>query len=166
MALLRAVADAIDDTARDAAEHDGPWTADRAFPPAADLIPRAREMGASAIRDGAHPRRGQNGERRSAWRIIRLFASELVTTTSAGARGDGREGRGVRRRSDRRRASRTTWIILDGLIEGLRERGFRRILTEGGSTSLMGSMLEASAVDELFVTISPKLLGGEAIALR
>ena len=45
------------------------------------------------------------------------------------------------------------------VIEGLRERGYRRILTEGGP-SLMGSMLEASAVDELFVTISPKLLGG------
>ena len=46
------------------------------------------------------------------------------------------------------------------VIDGLRERGYQRILTEGGP-SLMGSMLEASVVDELFVTISPKLLGGE-----
>ena len=47
------------------------------------------------------------------------------------------------------------------MIDGLRERGYQRILTEGGP-SLMGSMLEASAVDELFVTISPKLIGGGA----
>ena len=44
-------------------------------------------------------------------------------------------------------------------IGRLRERGHRRILTEGGPR-LMGSMLEASAVEQLFLTISPKLIGG------
>jgi riboflavin biosynthesis pyrimidine reductase len=44
-------------------------------------------------------------------------------------------------------------------VDALRERGFRRILTEGGPP-LMGSMLAASVVEELFLTVSPKLLGG------
>jgi riboflavin biosynthesis pyrimidine reductase len=44
-------------------------------------------------------------------------------------------------------------------IGRLRERGHRRILTEGGP-GLMGSMLEASTVEQLFLTISPKLIGG------
>jgi riboflavin biosynthesis pyrimidine reductase len=45
------------------------------------------------------------------------------------------------------------------VIDGLRDRGFHRILTEGGP-KLMGSMLEAGAVEHLFLTISPKLVGG------
>ena len=44
MALLRAVADAIVIGSGTFAEHDGPWTAERAYPPTAELIPRAREM--------------------------------------------------------------------------------------------------------------------------
>jgi riboflavin biosynthesis pyrimidine reductase len=45
------------------------------------------------------------------------------------------------------------------LVRALRERGYRRILTEGGP-GWMGSMLAASAVDELFLTVAPRLLGG------
>jgi riboflavin biosynthesis pyrimidine reductase len=44
-------------------------------------------------------------------------------------------------------------------IAQLRDRGFDRILTEGGPR-LMGSMLDAGVVDELFLTLAPKLLGG------
>jgi riboflavin biosynthesis pyrimidine reductase len=44
-------------------------------------------------------------------------------------------------------------------IEALRARGFERTLTEGGPR-LMASMLAAGVVEELFVTISPKLIGG------
>jgi riboflavin biosynthesis pyrimidine reductase len=45
------------------------------------------------------------------------------------------------------------------VIDQLRGRGFSRILTEGGP-KLMGAMLEAGAVEQLFLTISPKLVGG------
>jgi riboflavin biosynthesis pyrimidine reductase len=43
-------------------------------------------------------------------------------------------------------------------VSALRERGHRRILCEGGP-HVIGSFLEAGAVDELFLTISPLLVG-------
>jgi 2,5-diamino-6-(ribosylamino)-4(3H)-pyrimidinone 5'-phosphate reductase len=45
-------------------------------------------------------------------------------------------------------------------VEDLRRRGVRRILCEGGPT-LNTALLQAHLVDELFLTIAPKLLGGE-----
>jgi riboflavin-specific deaminase-like protein len=45
-------------------------------------------------------------------------------------------------------------------IEDLRRRGVRRILCEGGPT-LNTSLLQQNLVDEIFLTIAPKLLGGE-----
>ena len=44
-------------------------------------------------------------------------------------------------------------------IAALRERGFERILTEGGP-NLMAELLDARVVDELFLTISPLFAGG------
>jgi riboflavin biosynthesis pyrimidine reductase len=49
-------------------------------------------------------------------------------------------------------------VPASAIVEHLRGRGHRRILTEGGPR-LMGSMLDASAVEQLFLTISPKVLG-------
>jgi riboflavin biosynthesis pyrimidine reductase len=46
-------------------------------------------------------------------------------------------------------------------VEALRARGHRLILSEGGPT-LLGSLLEAGAVDELFLTVSPVLAGRPA----
>ena len=43
-------------------------------------------------------------------------------------------------------------------LDALRGRGFNTILTEGGP-HLMGSLLEAQALDEVFVTISPVIAG-------
>jgi riboflavin biosynthesis pyrimidine reductase len=45
-------------------------------------------------------------------------------------------------------------------IEDLRGRAVRRILCEGGPT-LNRALLEAELVDEIFLTIAPKILGGE-----
>ncbi|HUF02306.1 MAG TPA: dihydrofolate reductase family protein [Gaiellaceae bacterium] len=52
--------------------------------------------------------------------------------------------------------------LLDGhvVVDALRERGHRLILSEAGP-HVFGSLLEAKVVDELFLTISP-LLAGDA----
>ncbi|MGH7642469.1 MAG: RibD family protein [Candidatus Dormibacteria bacterium] len=44
------------------------------------------------------------------------------------------------------------------LIETIRQAGYRLILTEGGPT-LMGQLLGAGQVDQLFLTVSPILVG-------
>jgi riboflavin-specific deaminase-like protein len=44
-------------------------------------------------------------------------------------------------------------------VADLYERGARRILSEGGPT-LNAALLEAELVDEIFLTVAPKLLGG------
>jgi riboflavin biosynthesis pyrimidine reductase len=152
MALLRGVADAVVVGAGTLREHDGPWTAEKAFPAGADDFRRLRDevseeasptlvvVTASGDLPAEHP----------------ALPAAVVVTTSSGARSI--EDRGLR----------TAEVIdvgdhedvdADLVIERLRERGHRRILTEGGP-GLMGSMLGAGAVDQLFLTISPKVIGG------
>ncbi|GAC1315286.1 MAG: pyrimidine reductase family protein [Chloroflexota bacterium] len=50
---------------------------------------------------------------------------------------------------------------LDEIMTDLGRRGVRRILCEGGPT-LNASLLDAGLLDEIFLTIAPKLLGGHA----
>jgi 5-amino-6-(5-phosphoribosylamino)uracil reductase len=50
---------------------------------------------------------------------------------------------------------------LPTLLRSLREEGVRALLCEGGPT-LHGSLQAAELVDDLFLTIAPKLAGGEA----
>jgi riboflavin biosynthesis pyrimidine reductase len=45
------------------------------------------------------------------------------------------------------------------MVEALLQRGWRRLLCEGGPT-LLGSIIEAGALDELCLTMSPLLVGG------
>jgi riboflavin biosynthesis pyrimidine reductase len=56
------------------------------------------------------------------------------------------------------------WVDLAALLGSLREEGVRALLCEGGPT-LHGSLQAAGLVDELFVTIAPKLAGGGAAAM-
>jgi riboflavin biosynthesis pyrimidine reductase len=152
MALLRAVADAIVVGAGTVREHGGPWTAEKAFPPGADSFSRQRAgisasesptlvvVTASGQLPGAHPG----------------LADAIVVTTSVGARALAEGGARVGEVIDVGGADRVDGAVA---IDHLRERGYRRILTEGGPR-LMGAMLEASVVDQLFLTISPKLIGG------
>ena len=52
-------------------------------------------------------------------------------------------------------------VDLDRALEWLREeRGIRSVLCEGGPT-LHGRLREAGLADELFLTIAPKIAGGE-----
>ncbi len=49
---------------------------------------------------------------------------------------------------------------IEEAIADLQRRGARRILCEGGPT-LNTALLQAEKVDEIFLTIAPKILGGE-----
>ncbi len=50
---------------------------------------------------------------------------------------------------------------LPALLNTLHEEGVRALLCEGGPT-LHGALQAAGAVDELFLTVAPKLVGGDA----
>jgi riboflavin biosynthesis pyrimidine reductase len=52
-------------------------------------------------------------------------------------------------------------VDLPALLHSLREEGVRALLCEGGPT-LHGALQAAGLVDELFLTIAPKLSGGGA----
>jgi riboflavin biosynthesis pyrimidine reductase len=53
------------------------------------------------------------------------------------------------------------WADIGDLLRSLREEGVRAVICEGGPT-LHGSLQAAGLVDELFLTIAPKLTGGGA----
>ena len=53
------------------------------------------------------------------------------------------------------------WANLAELLAGLRGEGVRTVICEGGPT-LHGSLQAVGLVDELFLTIAPKLSGGQA----
>lgn len=150
MALLRAAADAVVVGSGTVREHAGPWTAERAFPAAADLFRRVRAessaetptlvvVTASGELPPDHPSLG----------------SAVVVTTSSGARAIAGGKAAPAEVIDLGDAGE---VDPREAIDRLHERGYRRILTEGGPT-LMGSMLGAGVVDQLFLTISPKLIG-------
>ena len=149
MALLRAAADVVLVGAGTFREHGGPWTAAASFPDASEAF---REL-----------RRGEGRTPVPALAIVTAsgeiepkgrasLAGTIVLTTEKGAQvlaGTGADP-----------------IVLGGdegidgahIVEGLRERGYRRILTEGGPR-LMAQLVEAGAVQELFLTVSPVLAG-------
>lgn len=138
MGLLRACADAVvvgAGTARDEAEHE--WTPERAAPSAAaDFV---------ALRQRLH-----------------LAEQAPVFIVSGSGRVD----------PDSHAAQTSTVVTGDAprldlkeLIESLRERGLRRILTEGGPR-LLGGLLEAGLVDELFLTIAPVVAGRDGPGRR
>jgi riboflavin biosynthesis pyrimidine reductase len=52
-------------------------------------------------------------------------------------------------------------VDLTALLRSLHEEGVRALLCEGGPT-LHGALQAAGLVDELFLTIAPKLVGGDA----
>ena len=47
---------------------------------------------------------------------------------------------------------------LKELVDELKEKGYKHILVEGGPT-LLGSFLKENLIDEVFLTISPKIFG-------
>lgn len=153
MGLLRASADALVIGAGTlAASPRSVWSAAQAFPAAADAFtalraangredgPEVVVLSARGSVDPAHPCLVSGAvvlttdEARSALARVLPAASVAIAVGSGG-------------RLDPRRA-----------LAALHDRGHRLILSEGGSHSL-GPWLEAGIVDELFLTISPLLIG-------
>lgn len=152
VALLRAAADAIVIGAGTFRAHEGPWTAENAYPDGAEHFIDLRR------REGARPHpklilvtaSGDVGDTRS------KLQGTIVITTSEGARRIEENAAGV---AEVVQLSDTESIDLREVIRSLSERGYGRILMEGGPT-LMGESLKAGIVEELFLTVSPVIAGG------
>jgi riboflavin biosynthesis pyrimidine reductase len=157
VALLRAAADAIVIGAGTFRAHEGPWTAEQAYPDAAEHFAEFRR------REGMRPRpilaivtaSGNVGKTPS------KLEDAIIVTTSEGAR----------RIKDADSAADVVTLSAIGPID-VREvvhllsgRGYGRILMEGGPT-LMGESLKARIVNELFLTLSPLIVGGGEVRPR
>lgn len=82
----------------------------------------------------------------------------LVLTTAETAR----TNRDLRRRADLILAGETE-VDLETALEALRTRGFRRILCEGGPI-LFDELISEDLVDEMCLTVAPKLAGTKPAA--
>jgi riboflavin biosynthesis pyrimidine reductase len=152
VALLRAIADAVVIGAGTYRQHRGPWTAATAYPDAGSSFAelRARLGSAPAPTLVVVTRSGDLGEPRPY-----LDGSLIVSVASS-----------LERLEPFRAAGANVVALDDGgsidparLVELLVQRGYTRILTEGGP-DLMGDLLRANLVDELFLTLSPMVVGG------
>lgn len=158
MGLLRAWADVVLVGAGTLRSHPGGlWTPAQAYPPAADdftdlrrsaglsRAPRLAVLSASGELDPQAP----------------SLERAMIITTDAG-----------RRRLDGR-LPKTADVLVPGgsdfgppvAVKLLRSRGCGRILTEGGPT-VMGGLVGGGVLDELFLTISPLLVGRADSASR
>jgi riboflavin biosynthesis pyrimidine reductase len=161
MGLLRAFADVVligSGVLR--ATPRGTWRPEKVYPPAGEAFAELRRrlgkaeapevaiLSGSGSIDPAHPV---------------LESGAVVLTSVAGA--ERLEGRLPGAASVVPLADATT-IDAKLVVDALRDRGHRLILSEAGPHTF-GSLLEGGAVDELFLTLSPLLLGdGEASRLH
>jgi len=152
VALLRACADAVVIGAGTFRAHSGPWTAAKAYPDAASEFAELRR------------------------RLDLTPEPRLVVVTGSGRlNGVGPKLTGAIVATTGKAADRVRELVepdaqvvpigesgsLDPaeVLTALAALGYRRVLTEGGP-KLMGQLLRAQAVDELFLTVSPLLTGG------
>lgn len=153
MGLLRACADVlVIGSGTLTASPRGVWSPEQAYPDAAPAFAELRRrlgrperlevavLSASGRLDPAHPA---------------FAAGALVLTTGAGA-----AALAGRLPAASEAVSLTPGPELDAAtaVALLRGRGHRLILSEGGPNAI-GSLLAAGLVDELFLTVSPLLLG-------
>jgi riboflavin biosynthesis pyrimidine reductase len=152
VALLRACADAVVIGAGTFRAHGGPWTAENAYPDAAEHFAELRRRAGIApvptlvVVSGSGSLEGPESKLRGA----------IIATTPRAAE------------TARKLAFNAAEVLPVGesdpldpadVVAALSKRGYRRILTEGGP-QLMGQLLRAGAVDELFLTVSPVMVGG------
>lgn len=158
VALLRASADAIIVGAGTYRAHTGPWTPANAFPAVEGAFGELRRMLAMRT-DPTLVVVTRSGNLGPAKRV----PQELIVVSmepDEAHQPDAPEGSHVIDLSG------SASIVPDLVVE-LRRRGFSRLLTEGGP-QLMGEFLRASAVDELFLTVSPLVFGstqGEIVGI-
>jgi riboflavin biosynthesis pyrimidine reductase len=156
MGLLRACADAVLVGAGTfSAAPRTRWTAEYAYPPAAELYARLRRqrdrpprptlavLSGSGSIDAEHPG---------------LAERTLILTSGPGA---ARLGRRLPRSATIVPIGCTPALEPAAAVQALRAGGHELILCEGGPT-VLGSLLAARFIDELFLTISPLLAGRAA----
>jgi riboflavin biosynthesis pyrimidine reductase len=149
MALLRAAADVVVVGAGTFRDHGGPWTPAASFPDASAAF--------------AELRRRESRPPEPALAVV--TASGAVEPTD-GASLDGVLVLTTAEGSEALEGSGADVVVLDGrddvdgarIVDALRDRGFRRILTEGGPR-LMSELVQARVVEELFLTVSPLFAG-------
>ena len=152
VALLRAAADVVVIGAGTFRAHEGPWTSENAYPEAAQRFTefrRAQGMG-DAPRLVIVTASGDVGGSRS------KLDDVIVFTTADGANDLGED---VAAAAEVVELGAARSIDMQEAVGWLFERGYGRILIEGGP-KLMGEALKARIVDELFLTISPLIVGG------
>lgn len=152
VALLRACADAVLIGAGTFRSHHGPWTAGKAYPDAAaDFAEFRRSQGMApepklVVVTGSGRLDGPPSKLRDA-----------IVTTTAQAAGQAKDSAG--KDAEVVVAGGSEPLDAADVVRLLSGRGYQRILTEGGP-GLMGQLLRAGVVDELFLTQSPVLVGG------
>jgi riboflavin biosynthesis pyrimidine reductase len=152
MALLRACADAVVVGAGTLRSHGGPWTAAKAYPDAAEAFAELRR------RLGLRPEPTLavvTGSGELADEVDKMRGALVLTTEEA----EERATRAVGAEAEVVALGRDGRVDARDIVSTLSDRGHARILTEGGP-KLMGQMLEAGVVDQLFLTVSPILAGG------
>jgi riboflavin biosynthesis pyrimidine reductase len=159
MGLLRACADVVlvgAGTLR--AEPDHRWTPDFVYPQARDEYRRLRAALGLPLEPGLAVLTS-SGDLDPETPALQ---GAMVLTTARGARRLERRGvlpgtvLEVRGEGD---------LDLGGVIRTLRSRGVKLILSEGGPT-VIGQLLDLGLLDELFLTISPVLMGRARSELR
>jgi riboflavin biosynthesis pyrimidine reductase len=153
LGLLRACADVlVIGSGTMKAAPNSLWTPEQAFPDAAeDFAELRRRLGRStALELVALSASGHLDPKHPA-----LAAGALVLTTDEGA---AHLSPGLPAAATAISLGPGPSLDVTAAIELLRERGHAAILTEGGP-QVLGSMLEAKLVDDLFLTLSPLLAG-------
>jgi riboflavin biosynthesis pyrimidine reductase len=153
MGLLRACADAVlvgAGTLR--ASPRSRWTPEAAYPPAAELYAELR-------RQRGRPREPTLAVLSGSGSIARehpgLSVRSLILTSDFGA---ARLGRSLPHSTTIVPIGCTPALEVAQAVKALRAGGHELILCEGGPT-VLGSLLEDTLLDELFLTISPLLAG-------
>jgi len=154
MGLLRAFADAIVVGAGTVRAEGGRalWTPEFICPPAADAYRQLRRM----LKRDASPRLvivTRGGDLDPSVRALQAGA-QILTTEQAAAE----LRKAMPAATEVRAISTGDHVEMDAIFAELDADGFRTILTEGGPR-LFGQMVAQQRVDELFLTVSPNLLG-------
>ena len=154
MGLLRAFADAVLVGAGTCRAEGGKalWTPEYIFPAAAEAYAALRQ----SLKRQKTPRLvivTARGDLDPSQRAFQVGALVLTTTATAA-----RLRKVLPQASEVRAISDAASIGIDDIFAVLKADGHQTILTEGGP-SLFGQLVARNRVDELFLTVSPKLVG-------